>query len=70
MSESVSWVGLGISALLVVDKLFTKSKKIKCSCCGSQFEADSSISSPVSRFNDKKENIEQDEVHLDKVVVK
>jgi hypothetical protein len=45
---SVSWIGLALSALLVVDKLLSKSKKIKCKCCGSEFEASESLSTPMS----------------------
>jgi hypothetical protein len=45
---SVSWIGLGLSALLILDKLFSKSKKVKCKCCGSEFEASESLSTPMS----------------------
>jgi hypothetical protein len=45
---SVSWIGLGLSALLVLDKLLSKSKKVKCKCCGSEFEASESLSTPMT----------------------
>lgn len=49
MSESsVSWIGLALSALLVLDKLLSKSKKVKCKCCGSEFEASEILSTPIS----------------------
>lgn len=49
MSESsVSWIGLALSALLVLDKLLTKSKKVKCKCCGSEFEASENLSTPMT----------------------
>ena len=51
MSEtSVSWIGLGLSALLIIDKLVSKSKKVKCKCCGSEFEA-SELDSPMQQKN-------------------
>jgi hypothetical protein len=38
---SISWIGLAISVVLMIDKLVSKSKKVKCKCCGcSEFEAD------------------------------
>ena len=46
--SSVGWVGLGLSALLIIDKLVSKSKKIKCKCCGSEFEASEMLSTPMS----------------------
>jgi|LakMenEpi03Aug12_release.lakeMendotaPanAssembly.Ray.scaffolds.fasta_scaffold45576_4 hypothetical protein len=49
MSESsVSWIGLALSALLVLDKLLSKSKKVKCKCCGSEFEASEILSTPMT----------------------
>ena len=49
MSEtSVGWIGLALSALLVIDKLLSKSKKIKCKCCGSEFEASEILSTPMT----------------------
>lgn len=38
MSDSVSWVGLGLSALLIIDKFLTKNRLKKCKCCGACFE--------------------------------
>jgi hypothetical protein len=46
--SSVSWIGLALSALLVIDKLLSKSKKIKCTCCGSEFEASENLSTPMT----------------------
>jgi hypothetical protein len=46
--SSISWIGLGLSALLILDKLLTKSKKVKCKCCGSEFEASEFLSTPMS----------------------
>jgi DNA polymerase II large subunit len=45
---SVSWIGLALSALLILDKLLSKSKKVKCKCCGSEFEASESLSTPMT----------------------
>jgi hypothetical protein len=55
---SVSWIGLGLSALLILDKLFSKSKKVKCKCCGSEFEASESLSTPMSPKMASQPNIE------------
>ena len=38
MENSVSWIGLGLSALLVLDKFLTKNRLKKCKCCGACFE--------------------------------
>lgn len=60
MSDSVSWVALGTSALLLIDKFFTKNKLKKCKCCGAcfEFQADTpSLPHPIHRVsNGKKEN--------------
>jgi hypothetical protein len=64
--SSVSWVGLAISVVLIIDKLVSKSKKVKCKCCGcSEFEADSSPQSPISHKQERpKENIENIQIDI------
>lgn len=68
MSDSVSWVALGTSALLLLDKFLTKNKLKKCKCCGAcfEFQADTIASPrPVHRVsNDKRENT-ADEVAIE-----
>jgi hypothetical protein len=74
---SVSWIGLGLSALLVLDKLLSKSKKVKCKCCGSEFEASESLSTPMTPKATaqtilelgkvKIENIKEEPVELEEV---
>ena len=45
--SSISWIGLAISVVLMIDKMISKSKKVKCKCCGcSEFEADTSPQTP------------------------
>lgn len=60
--SSVSWIGLAISVVLIIDKLVSKSKKVKCKCCGcSEFEADSSPQSPRNHKQEhSKENVDID----------
>ncbi len=55
---TVSWIGLALSALLVIDKLLSKSKKVKCKCCGSEFEASESLSTPMTPKATGQTNIE------------
>lgn len=74
---SVSWIGLGLSVLLVLDKLLTKSKRVKCKCCGSEFEASESLSTPMAPkavsqpalelSTVKTENIKQEPVEVETI---
>jgi hypothetical protein len=74
---SVSWIGLGLSVLLVLDKLLTKSKRVKCKCCGSEFEASESLSTPMTPkpvsqpvlelSTVKTENIKQEPVEVETI---
>jgi len=64
---SVSWIGLALSALLVIDKLLSKSKKVKCKCCGSEFEASESLSTPMSPKATSHTNIEIQTVKTDNI---
>ena len=61
---SISWIGLAISVVLMIDKLVSKSKKVKCKCCGcSEFEADSSPQTPkTQRRPEAKEHTENIEI--------
>ena len=59
---SISWIGLALSALLVIDKLLSKSKKVKCKCCGSEFEASESLSTPMSPRKTNEPKIELDTI--------
>lgn len=52
MSDSVSWVGLGLSALLVLDKFLTKNRMKKCKCCGACFEFEGVPETPKHVRND------------------
>jgi hypothetical protein len=61
--SSISWIGLAISVVLMIDKMISKSKKVKCKCCGcSEFEADASPQTPKMKkqppTKDDSENIE------------
>jgi hypothetical protein len=74
---SVSWIGLALSVLLVLDKLLTKSKRVKCKCCGSEFEASESLSTPMTPkaasqpalelSTVKTENIKQEPVEVEPI---
>ena len=64
---SVSWIGLGLSALLVLDKLLSKSKKVRCKCCGSEFEASESLSTPMSPKAMSKTDVDLSTVKLENI---
>ena len=64
---SVSWIGLGLSALLIIDKLLSKSKKVRCKCCGSEFEASESLSTPMSPKAMSKKDVELSTVKLENI---
>lgn len=64
---SVSWIGLALSALLVLDKLLSKSKKIKCKCCGSEFEASESLSTPMTPKQTSKTDMELGKVKVEHI---
>jgi hypothetical protein len=64
---SVSWIGLGLSALLVLDKLLSKSKKVKCKCCGSEFEASESLSTPMTPKVNVQEVLELGKVKIENI---
>lgn len=56
MSDSVSWIGLGLSALLVLDKFLTKNKLKRCKCCGACFEFEGQPEPPKRKSS--KEEVE------------
>lgn len=56
--DSISWIGLALSALLVIDKFFTKNKMKKCKCCGACFEFEGSPDASSPRNNNKEPTIE------------
>jgi hypothetical protein len=61
--SSISWIGLAFSVLLMIDKLISKSKKVKCKCCGSEFEADTSPQTPrPQKRTQEKEHTENIEI--------
>lgn len=43
-TDSVSWVSLGLSALLILDKFLTKNTIKKCKCCGACIEFETASS--------------------------
>jgi hypothetical protein len=65
--SSISWIGLGLSALLILDKLLTKSKKVKCKCCGSEFEASEFLSTPTSPTAARQTEAELSSVKLETI---
>jgi hypothetical protein len=47
----------------MIDKLISKSKKVKCKCCGSEFEADTSPQTPrPQKRTQEKEHTENIEI--------
>jgi len=63
--SSVSWIGLGLSALLIVDKLVSRSKRLTCKCCGLEVDSQSTLS-PIERPT-RKRSIDIHEVKIEKV---
>lgn len=51
MSDSVSWIGLGLSALLIIDKFLTRNKLKKCKCCGACFEFEGVPETPKPKYD-------------------
>jgi hypothetical protein len=69
MTDSVSWVSFGLSALLLLEKILTKNKLKKCKCCGACIEFESQTPQHVRRkSSDKTQNNNTVEVKLDDIV--
>jgi hypothetical protein len=66
MENSVSWIGFGLSALLIVDKFITKNRLKKCKCCGACFEFEG-LPDPSSPKNKHDSNLPTIEIqNIDK----
>lgn len=62
---SVSWIGLGLSALLIIDKLVSRSKRMKCKCCGACFEMESTLSTSPQPHRRKSKQHELEDIKIE-----
>jgi hypothetical protein len=70
MIDSVSWISLGLSALLVLEKFLTKNKLKRCKCCGACFEFESQSSPSPSHHKQNHEDKNDEQVIIIKITLK